>query len=679
MLWPAHGSCLNDAEAAFTHRVRSRVAHAAAVASQAACVEMTTVAPVLPARYRIDRPLGRGAFGAVWLAHDEMLDRPVAIKVLAEVPTADGADALLQEAQRLAKVRSPFVVAVLDVLELDTGMAIVLEFVPGGSLSDHMAQHTAAVDRAAALTTLLDLTRGLAAVHAAGLLHCDLKPANVLLDADGRARLADFGLSRLFSRVDSAAAGGSLGYAAPEVVLGEPPTMAADVYALGVIAWELLLGRPAFAGARTLAVVEQQLTEALPSLASEAADVPGELRALLDRCRSSDPANRPSAAALVAALTVPLNHASDATRLRGLSGIGVLLVPVAVLCALLVLVVISGYFSLPRPRYAVYRAVRDVLFKPGALAVASLAAALESLYRASAGAKEGDVSRLALMREMLRAPAWWPTWYPGHVVPGDAAALFWLIRGFRFVTWWVLPVLGCMAAFVMVLALAPTPWVEPSLARSVLVCFLLSSAAWMGWLALILLEYRENPVLDVLEVAEVALWRPQSPLFLAYDRANTLVVRKEETVGWLTRGLARAFAERAAPVRSRRIVARSVITLFASITLGLTVFTGWSVAHAINDRKRERAVPLEASVSDARAYVANRVMVMLGDGKVDTIEYAHGQNKDATKGSALRALTGYELVAIIAAAFALLGFVIWLQAGEHALRGRVQQADGEAT
>ena len=252
-------------------------------------VEALTGQPATPLAvgpYRVIDRLGAGGMGVVFLAHDDRLDRRVAIKVLrrdvADLGTPTSA--VLDEARALARLDHPNLVTVHEVGESDGQSYIVMEYIEGRDLRTFAADASGAE----VLRVLLDAARGLAAAHRGGVVHGDFKPENVLVDRSGRARVIDFGVAGLARALDGRTSAGTPGYVAPEVTRGEPITPRSDVYALAVVFFELLCGRRP-AGAR-------DVTGPLPRGA------PPRLLRVLRAAASADPAARPpDAGAFVAA------------------------------------------------------------------------------------------------------------------------------------------------------------------------------------------------------------------------------------------------------------------------------------------------------------------------------------------------------------------------------------------
>ncbi|MGY1712216.1 protein kinase [Geodermatophilus sp. SYSU D00758] len=286
---------------------------------------MAVPGEVLAARYRLDSLVATGGMGEVWRARDLVLDRPVAVKVLREELAAEaGFRARFRAEARLAGgLVHPNVATLHDYGEEVTGSRhrawLVMELVDGEPLSALLAR-----ERRPAPDRVLDLLRqaaaGLAAAHAAGIVHRDVKPANVLLRTDGTVKLTDFGIARSAASLPVTRTGQVMGtaqYLAPELLRGAAATPASDVYSFGAVAYECLAGRRAFDGPVPAQVVLQQLEREPDPLP---ADVPGPLRALVQRTLAKDPARRPpDGAALLRALTAAgSGHgpapADDATR-----------------------------------------------------------------------------------------------------------------------------------------------------------------------------------------------------------------------------------------------------------------------------------------------------------------------------------------------------------------------------
>lgn len=253
-------------------------------------------------RYRLEERLGLGGSAEVWRGVDERLGRPVAIKLLHPhlLPDEAARARFEREARAAAGLSHPGIVAVYDVEATDEGAAIVLELVEGEALSDRLARE-GPLPPAEAARIAVELAEALQHAHERGVVHRDVKPGNVLIDAKGRARLVDFGIARVLeaesARVTTAGEiTGTLRYLAPEQLAGGKPTAAADIYALGIVLFEMLAGRPAFDAPTPVALVEAQRHPP-----AEIDGAPPELAAIAFDAMRPDPAQRPVDAGTMAA------------------------------------------------------------------------------------------------------------------------------------------------------------------------------------------------------------------------------------------------------------------------------------------------------------------------------------------------------------------------------------------
>ncbi len=212
-------------------------------------------------RYRVLGELGRGGMGVVWRAHDQVIDREVALKELA-VPSG-GSERVLREARTAGRLNDPGVVTVYDVL-VDQGVTyVVMELVRAPTLAEVMAAEGAlSADRVAAIG--LRLLAALQTAHNAGIVHRDVKPSNVMVLGDGRVKLADFGIARALDDPNQTASGaimGSPGYMAPELFRGAGPSPAADLWALGATLFHAVEGRAPFQRDTTAATMHAIMYE----------------------------------------------------------------------------------------------------------------------------------------------------------------------------------------------------------------------------------------------------------------------------------------------------------------------------------------------------------------------------------------------------------------------------------
>jgi serine/threonine-protein kinase len=259
-------------------------------------------------RYRIGDNIGQGLRKLVYEAHDELLDRPVAIAVV----RAEGFDEreqerLRREIQMVARLSShPNVVVLYDVTELDGATALLFEYLPGGTLADLLELAGSALPVRDVVRIARQVAAALDAIHAAGIVFRDVKPANVLLTGDGTAKLCDFGLAQRTGDgrlTDGTLVMGSLSYLAPERIARKHYDHRSDLYSLGVVCYEMLTGVPPFPGDDPDEIGAQHLHAEPPSLAVARPDAPRELVVLVETMMAKDVGARPgSAAAVVAAL-----------------------------------------------------------------------------------------------------------------------------------------------------------------------------------------------------------------------------------------------------------------------------------------------------------------------------------------------------------------------------------------
>jgi serine/threonine protein kinase len=272
--------------------------------------------------YEIVAPLGAAGMGEVYRACDTRLGRVVALKVL---PISLHGDPALQarferEAQALAALNHPRIAAIHDVVDVGDHRAIVMEFVPGPTLAEVIAQGPGPLRTA--IGYAIDIADALSVAHAAGIVHRDLKPANVVITDDGSAKVLDFGIAKLGAADDSAAREGAtntsltadralvgtIGYMSPEQAHCQPVDARGDIFSLGVVLHEMISGRPAFHGDTTAALLAAVLRDDPPPLRTLAPATPRVVERLVTRCLQKDPRRRYQAAA---DLKVVLEDARD--------------------------------------------------------------------------------------------------------------------------------------------------------------------------------------------------------------------------------------------------------------------------------------------------------------------------------------------------------------------------------
>jgi eukaryotic-like serine/threonine-protein kinase len=253
-------------------------------------------------RYRPLRPLGTGGTGSVWLVRDEQTGLDVSLKIVAREGKA--AARAEREAAAAARLRHPSCLRAYAFARDSRHVYIAYEFVPGRTFRE--ALRSGALQDADAIEACAQVSDGLAHAHRAGILHRDVKPSNVLLAEGDRvsARLLDFGLARMAEAETLTAQGdvpGTLAYIAPERLAGEPASEASDVWAVGVMLWEALVGRHPFWQTSMLDTA-RAIEAGAPSLGLLRPDLPKRLIQLVDRALALDPARRPAAAELADSL-----------------------------------------------------------------------------------------------------------------------------------------------------------------------------------------------------------------------------------------------------------------------------------------------------------------------------------------------------------------------------------------
>ncbi|MEV0188985.1 serine/threonine-protein kinase [Kitasatospora purpeofusca] len=264
---------------------------------------------VLGGRYTLTERIGGGGMGAVWRAEDSVLGRPVAVKILHPALLADVmfAERFRREARMLALLDHPGIVDVHDYGEEEPPDAdgdrlayLVMELVDGRPL-DRVLAADGAFPPARALGLLAEALDALHAAHRRGIVHRDVKPSNLMLRADGRVTVTDFGIARSMAGTRLTASHAVVGtalYMAPEQAEGKAVTPAVDLYAIGVVCYELLVGRPPFTGGGMLEVALKHLREPAPELPG---DIPPAVRAFVATALAKDPGERFADAAAMAA------------------------------------------------------------------------------------------------------------------------------------------------------------------------------------------------------------------------------------------------------------------------------------------------------------------------------------------------------------------------------------------
>ncbi len=313
--------------------------------------------------FTLEKELGRGGMGIVYLAHDDSLDRHVALKVIVSSKGDDVAiERFFREARAQAKLTSPHVVHVFFIGKAvgtaGAGAYFAMEFVQGESL-EALLERGERLDPERARVLMLEVARGLAEAHAAGFIHRDIKPSNLLVGKDGHIKIADFGLAKPLSDAGSLTGDGViLGtpmYMPPEQITGGAVDHRADMYALGASFWNLVAGAPPYDGDSAVAIFAKHMKDPVPSLRSAAPGCPPALAMIIERTMQKEPEKRYASyteliAALEAAAPGVVEPAGFAIRAAASVidlGIGALLIgfagPIAAAVYLAVLIAMQSW------------------------------------------------------------------------------------------------------------------------------------------------------------------------------------------------------------------------------------------------------------------------------------------------------------------------------------------------
>ena len=252
----------------------------------------------LAGRYSIDRELGRGGMGIVYLAHEVHLDRLVAIKLLPPERANDPAlrEKFLREARLAAKLSHPNIIPIHSVAESGEFVYFVMAFVDGETLADRVRTR-GPFTGAEGARVLREVAWALAHAHSQGLVHRDVKPENILLEAGtGRALVADFGIAAVTADKVGTGAAGTPEFMSPEQAASASADARSDIYSLGATAFYAFSGRIPFEGRSATEIIAKHATETAPALASSGIAVPRRIAALVDRCLAKDPDRRPASA-----------------------------------------------------------------------------------------------------------------------------------------------------------------------------------------------------------------------------------------------------------------------------------------------------------------------------------------------------------------------------------------------
>jgi serine/threonine-protein kinase len=251
-----------------------------------------TPGTMLGERYRIVSLVGGGGMGEVYRADDLKLGQPVALKFLHRRVGSDAERRIYDEVRLGRQVSHPNVCRLYDIAEVDGQLFITMEFIDGEDLAS-LLRRIGQLPTAKATAVAGQICAGLSAAHAAGVIHRDLKPANVMLDGRGRARITDFGVAVAEESAGQSIAAGTLAYMAPEQLAGKSATIKSDIYALGLVLYEIFTGRRAFTTASLGELVKQQNTVALPRPSSITGGIAPEIERTILQCLDPQPENRP--------------------------------------------------------------------------------------------------------------------------------------------------------------------------------------------------------------------------------------------------------------------------------------------------------------------------------------------------------------------------------------------------
>ncbi|GAB2975534.1 protein kinase domain-containing protein [Frigoribacterium salinisoli] len=274
-------------------------------------------------RYQLSTRVAIGGMGEVWEATDLVIGRTVAIKILKDEYLGDPGflERFRAEARHAALVNHEGIANVFDYGEEEGSAYLVMELVPGEAMSTILDR-----DRVLPTDKVLDIVAqtasALQAAHAAGLVHRDIKPGNLLITPDGRVKITDFGIARIADQVPLTATGqvmGTVQYLSPEQASGHPASPSTDIYSLGIVAYEALAGRRPFTGESQVAIAMAQINETPPDLPSS---VPEPVRRLVLSCIAKKPAERPGSASALATASRALRRGDVAAATTAVPAIG---------------------------------------------------------------------------------------------------------------------------------------------------------------------------------------------------------------------------------------------------------------------------------------------------------------------------------------------------------------------
>src|SRR4051794_8609124 len=257
---------------------------------------MTVIGTLISDRFRLEEKIGAGGMSTVYRAFDPTLERWVAIKLMHRDISSDPdqLERFRREARAVASLNHPNIVTVIDAGEDDGAPYIVFEYVPGETLKDRIR----AIGRLPvpeAVAYAIEIGRALSCAHSNRLVHRDVKPQNVLIDPDGRAKVTDFGIARSMEAKGLTAPGRVLGttdYVSPEQALGHTVTDQSDIYSLGIVLYEMLTGETPFSADTQVAVAMKHVRDPLPDVQRRRPEISAALAAIVERSTAKETRNR---------------------------------------------------------------------------------------------------------------------------------------------------------------------------------------------------------------------------------------------------------------------------------------------------------------------------------------------------------------------------------------------------
>src|SRR5215218_5035201 len=257
---------------------------------------MTVIGTLIGDRFRLEEKVGSGGMSSVYRAYDPTLERLVAIKMMHRDISSDPdqLERFRREARAVAQLNHPHVVTVIDAGEDDGAPYIVFEYVEGETLKERI-RRLGRLPVSEAVAYAIEIGRALDAAHASRLVHRDVKPQNVLIDRDGRAKVTDFGIARSLEAQGLTATGRVLGttdYVSPEQALGHEVTGQSDIYSLGIVVYEMLTGEVPFNADTQVAVAMQHVRDPLPDVQRRRPEISASLAAVVERATAKETENR---------------------------------------------------------------------------------------------------------------------------------------------------------------------------------------------------------------------------------------------------------------------------------------------------------------------------------------------------------------------------------------------------